>query len=187
MCAKVIYNYWMMCMLVIKNNLCLVGLFLAITLPIQAIALSTDSRQPMNIEADRVDIDDDKGTSTFLGNVIIVRGSIRISGDKVVVYRDKEKNLDKVHSTGKLAHFQQTPDNKKLPVVAEAEELFYDAVKEILIMRRNGKIVQGGDTFTGEHIIYDSKRNKITAKQTSGSTTSRRNNGRVQITIQPKK
>lgn len=172
-------------MLAMKNKSLL--LLLALMLPIQAIALNTDSDQPMNIEADRVDIDDEKGTNIFRGNVVITRGSIRISGDKVVVYRDKEKNLDKVHSVGKPAHFQQTPDNKSVPVIAEAEELFYDSVKEILIMRRNGKIVQGGDTFTGDHIIYDSKRNKITAKQTTGTTNTRTSKGRVHITIQPKK
>jgi len=170
-----------------KINLALFGLLLTMLLPLPAAALSTDSSQPMNIEADRVDIDDEKGINTFRGNVVITRGSIRISGDKVVVYRDKNKELDKIHSTGNLAHFQQTPDNKQVPVISEAEELFYDAVKEILIMRRNGKIIQGGDTFTGDHIVYDSRRNKITAKQTSSSTTSGRSKGRVHITIQPKK
>jgi len=169
-----------------KNKLLPFYLLLALALPMPVSALSTDSDQPMNIEADRVDIDDEKGTNTFKGNVVITRGSIRISGDKVVVYRDKEKNLDKVHAVGKPAHFQQTPDNKSVPVVAEAEELFYDSVKEILIMRRNGKITQGGDTFTGDHIIYDSKRNKITAKNTRSTTSTGTNKGRVHITIQPK-
>jgi len=173
-------------MLVMKNSSLLIALIIALVLPTPSIALSTDSSQPMNIDADRVDIDDEKGTNTFRGNVVIKRGSIRIRGDKVVVYRDKQKNLDKVHSTGKPAHFQQTPDKKSVPVIAEAEELFYDSVKEILIMRRNGKIVQGGDTFTGEHIIYDSKRNKITAKNTRATTNTPSSKGRVHITIQPK-
>jgi len=168
------------------NNSVLFALAISLLFPLQAIALNTDSNQPMNIEADRVDIDDEKGTNTFTGNVVITRGSIRISGDKVIVYRDKEKNLDKIHSTGKPAHFQQTPDNKNVPVIAEAKELFFDAVKEILIMRRNGKILQGGDTFVGEHIVYDSKRNKITAKQGKSTSGSKNNNGRVHITIQPK-
>lgn len=168
------------------NNSVLFALAISLLFPLQAIALNTDSSQPMNIEADRVDIDDEKGTNIFTGNVVITRGSIRISGDKVVVYRDKQKNLDKIHSTGKPAHFQQTPDNKNVPVIAEAKELFFDAVKEILIMRRDGKILQGGDTFTGDHIIYDSKRNKITAKQSESTSGSKNNKGRVHITIQPK-
>ena len=170
-----------------KNNPALFTLIAILLFPFQASALSTDSDQPMNIDADRVDIDDEKGTNIFRGHVKITRGSIRISGDKVTVYRDKEKNLDKIHIVGKRAHFQQTPDNKKVPVIAEAEELFYDSIKEILIMRRNGEIVQGGDTFTGDHIIYDSKRDKITAKQTKSSTGTKSGNGRVHITIQPKK
>ncbi|MCK4743047.1 MAG: lipopolysaccharide transport periplasmic protein LptA [Sulfuriflexus sp.] len=168
------------------NNSTLLALLITLLFPFQAMALNTDSDQPMNIEADRVDIDDEKGTNIFTGNVVITRGSIRISGDKVVVYRDKEKNLDKIHSTGNPAHFQQTPDNKNVPVISEAKELFYDAVKEILIMRRNGKIIQGGDTFTGDHIIYDSKRNKITAKQSKSTGGSKSGKGRVHITIQPK-
>jgi len=159
----------------------------AIQLPLASHALSTDSEQPMKIAADRVDIDDDKGTSTFKGNVLITRGSIRIEGDSIVVYRDNEKNLDKMHSTGRPAHFEQTPDNKKKPVIAEANELFYDAVKELLIMRGNAKIIQSGNTFTGNSIIYDSKRDKITAKRDpKASTSSGKDGGRIQITIQPK-
>jgi len=169
-----------------KNNLSLLALSIIFLFPFQVSALSTDSDQPMDIEADRVDIDDEKGSNIFRGNVKITRGSIRITGDRVIVYRDKEKNLDKIHITGKQAHFQQTPDNKNVPVIAEAEELFYDSIKEILIMRRNGKIVQGGDTFTGDHIIYDSRRDKITAKQTKSSGSKKDGKGRVHITIQPK-
>jgi lipopolysaccharide export system protein LptA len=167
-----------------KNRTCLSFLLACLLLPLQSLALSTDKDQPMNIEADRVDIDDEKGVSTFRGNVVITRGSMLIKGDVVVVYRDKAKNLDKVHSTGNLAHFQQRPDNKPDDVIAEGQELFYDAVKEVLNIRRQGKVVQGGDTFRGEHIVYDSKRDKVEAR---GNKNGNGKKGRVQMTLQPSK
>jgi len=171
----------------VKTALLMSLIFAGMHLPMTAHALSTDSDQPMKIAADRVDIDDEKGTSTFKGNVLITRGSIRIVGDSIVVYRDKEKNLDKLHSIGRPAHFEQTPDGKKKPVIAEANELFYDAVKELLIMRGNAKIVQSGNIFTGNSIIYDSKRDKITAKRDPAAKKSTgKDSGRIQITIQPK-
>lgn len=166
------------------NKLLHISLLLAslfFTLPLQA--LTGDSDQPMNIEADRVDIDDEKGISTFLGNVIITRGTIRITGDKIIVYRDKDKNLDKVHSVGKPAHYQQRPDNKADDVIAEGKEIFYDAAKEILILRKQARIIQGGDIFTGDHITYDSRRDKVIARRSKATG----GKGRVHITIQPKK
>jgi len=171
----------------VKTTLLMSCLLASIGLSMPLYALSTDSDKPMKIAADRVDIDDEKGTSTFKGNVLITRGSIRIEGDSIIVYRDNEKNLDKMHSTGKPAHFEQTPDNKKKPVIAEANELFYDAVKELLIMRGNAKIIQSGNIFTGNSITYDSKRDKITAKRDPKATNANgKDSGRIQITIQPK-
>lgn len=167
-----------------RNKNYLTFLLVCLLLPIQALALSTDKDKTMNIEADRVDIDDEKGVSTFRGNVIMTRGSILIKGNVVVVYRDKAKELDKIHSTGKLAHFQQRPDGKPDDVVAEGRELFYDAVKEILIIRKQGKVIQGGDIFRGEHIVYDSKRDLVEAR---GSKSNNGKKGRVQMTLQPNK
>jgi len=153
-----------------------------------ALALSTDSEQPMNIQADRVDIDDEKGTSIFHGNVVITRGSIRITGNKVTVYRDKQKNLDKIHAVGqkgKPAHFQQRPDNKPDDVIAEAINLRYNASTEILDLKQSAKAVQGGSVTTGDHIVYKSKTDTVIAKSKPGA--SKNNGGRVNITIQPKK
>lgn len=169
-----------------KNKHYLSFLLACVLLPLQAMALDTDKDQAMNIEADRVDIDDEKGVSTFRGNVIMSRGSVLIKGDVVVIYRDKEKNLDKVHSTGKLAHFQQRPEGKADDVIAEGQELFYDAVKEILIVRRQGKVIQGGNAFRGEYIVYDSKRDLVKARG-SESNGGNGKKGRVQMTLQPNK
>jgi lipopolysaccharide export system protein LptA len=169
-----------------KNRTCLSFLLTCLLLPLQALALSTDKDQPMNIEADRVDIDDEKGVSIFRGNVVITRGSILIKGDMVRVYRDKAKGIDKVHSTGNPAHFQQRPDGKADDVIAEGQLLFYDAVKEILIIRHQGKIIQGGDIFRGEHIAYDSKRDLVKARG-SKSNGANGKKDRVQMTLQPSK
>lgn len=167
-----------------KNKYYLSLLLACVLLPLQVFALNTDKDQPMNIEADRVDIDDEQGVSTFRGNVVMTRGSLVIKGDVVTIYRDKEKGLDKVHSTGKPAHFQQRPEGKTDDVVAEGWEIFYDAVKEILIVRRQGKVIQGGDAFRGEHIVYDSKRDLVKARGSKSNNVNGKK-GRVQMTLQP--
>lgn len=168
-----------------KNKRYLSILLACLFLPLQAQALDSDKDKPMNIEADRVDIDDEKGVSTFLGNVVITRGSLIIKGNRVVVYRDKDKGLDKVHSTGTPAHFQQRPEGKANDVVAEGQELFYDAVKEILIVRRQGRVIQGGDAFLGELITYDSKRDLVEARSSDQGSEGGKKKGRVQMTLQP--
>ena len=51
-------------------------------------ALQSDSEQPMNIKADRMEYDDVRQINTFIGNVRVTRGTLLMKGDKMIVRQD---------------------------------------------------------------------------------------------------
>ena len=163
-----------------KNSLLtLVTVLLFTSLTPLAHALKTDRDQPMDVVADRVDVDDDKGISTFRGKVHVTRGSMQIRGDVVVIRRDKNNEVETIVSTGKRAIYRQRPDNKPSDVVAKALTIDYDAKKEIVTLKKQGEIKQQKDTFSGELLVYHAKIDKVKA------SSNKNNKGRVRMTLQP--
>src|ERR1035437_5603616 len=55
-----------------------------------AHAERADRDKPVNLEADRVTVDDAKQTATFEGNVVLTQGTLTIRGDRVIVQLDAE-------------------------------------------------------------------------------------------------
>jgi len=167
-------------------------LLLLISIAMPATALKTDRDQPTTIDADRVDVNDKKGISTFSGNVVMTRGSIKMTADKITVYRDKEKGLDSVRATGNPAKYKQRPDSKQGDVTAQAKVIVYDATKATVILNKSAKVDQEGNTFTGETITYDINKDQVLANSSrtatgSGETGSGKPKQRVRITLQPEK
>ena len=98
------------------NQLILLGLA---ALPMLAWGLSSDSQQPMMIEADRVELDDAKGVSIYRGRVKVAQGTLLLTGETMTVH-NKGNRIEKVIVEGKPATYQQRPDNKDQDVHAKA-------------------------------------------------------------------
>ena len=65
-------------------------LFLTVSMLIwtpSGIAELADRDKPINLEADKVTVDDARHISTFIGNVRLSQGSLLILGDEIVVSR----------------------------------------------------------------------------------------------------
>ncbi len=151
----------------------------------QAIALATDSSQPVYIEADTADMDQLNHVTVYTGNVKIKQGSIRLWGHVVTIYTDENNNLIKAFSDAKkggdLARFKQTPDNDPEDQWAEGERLEYWANEHLVKVFRQGKLWQGKDIITSDRIIYDTEKELMV----SGSNKAGGPKKRVRMTIQP--
>ena len=64
-------------------NLIATTLLLALALP--AYAEKADKEKPINLEADRISMDDIKKQQIFEGNVILTQGTLQIRTNKLVV------------------------------------------------------------------------------------------------------
>ena len=148
-------------------------------LPVTVMALSTDKQQPINIEADWVDVNKKKGTSIYKGKVIIIQGSIRIDSDTATVYRNS-KGVEKIIAIGKPAKFKQRPDDELEDIRGEGNRLEYFSALDKLHLYEKAILWQHKDVFTGDHINYDTGQHVVRATGKPGDSSER-----VHVTIQP--
>ena len=155
----------------------------------QSVALTTDQDQPIEIEADTAELDDQKGVTTYTGNVIVVQGSIRMTGEKMTVYYTKDNDLDTVIMEGHPATYRQLPDNSEVYDEAEALRMEYYGLKNLIVLLDNAVVKQESLRFSGSRIEYDTERSQIRARgqAESDADKSSGSGGRVKITIKPKK
>ncbi|MCY1403855.1 Lipopolysaccharide export system protein LptA [compost metagenome] len=154
------------------------------TLP--AWALPTDRDQPIRVQADSAELDDAKGVAVYRGGVVITQGTLKITGDTVTITQDANGDIEVFTSVGKPAYYEQQPAADKPLVKAYGLTIQYFAVNERIVLIDQAKVVQEGNTFEGEKIVYDTQRQIVNAGRATGSNvTSPR--PRVDMTIQPRK
>lgn len=141
-----------------------------------AIALTDDSTKPINIQADSAEINDDTGISTYRGNVKITQGSTVLTGDTVIL-ETANKKVKKIISEGKLSTFKQTTDDGR-KINAEAEKMVYNITGNKIVLTKNAKLTEAGNTFASDKITFYTDKEIVTAGSSSG-------NDRVNITVFP--
>ncbi len=185
-----------MCIQLYYQKTRLISLLLIITIALfipNAYALSTDKDKPIEIEADSAELDDKKGVTIYYGNVIVIQGSIKMTGDKMTVYYTADDELDTVIMVGKPATYRQLPDDSKIYDEAEALTMEYHELKSLIILKENAIVKQEGLRFSGKRIEYDTLTSRVKAEggirqqSEDGSTASGEKRERVRITIKPKK
>ncbi len=159
-----------------------------------AFALSTDKEKDIEIEADSAEMDDLKGITIYRGDVIVVQGSIRMTGHTMTVHFDDNDDMELVIMQGTPATYRQLPDNSKNYDEAEALQMEYYALKDYIILKEKALVTKpDGSTMSGKRIDYDTALSKVIAK---GSTTTaksdegktdKKKDGRIKITIKKKK
>ena len=157
----------------------------------QCLALATDSQKPIEIEADFAELDDEEGTTVYIGNVVVIQGSIRMTGDRLRVNFTEEKDLKEAFLEGRPATFKQTPDNDE-DVEGEALLIEYHALESLLNLIEKAKVTQGERLFEGHRINYDTDKSIITARSSRAGKAdkdeqAKEGSGRVRIIIPPKK
>jgi len=149
------------------------------------LALDSDSKQPMYIEADTATYDEGKGQTVYLGNVRFNQGSLESQSDKMVVYQ-KDGKTDRIETFGNPTHVKQTPEPGKPPWNGIGQRAEFFPETSVLILHDKAMAWQGdkpetSDRVTSDRIEYDSKKSVMKA----GLPASR--GDRVHVTLQPKK
>lgn len=126
-----------------------------------AYALSSDNEQPIIIEADSVDIDENTGVSVYQGDVVFAQGTIRITADKVNVHQ-VERRTKKIFAWGNPATFRQLTEEQK-EVKGRAKRFEYFADKDEFIMVGDAVLTQQTDSFSSDRISYDRKNGLVKA------------------------
>ncbi len=150
-----------------------------------SLAERADRDQPMQMEADRVTVDDPNQTSTFEGHVKMSQGSLLIEADKIVVTQDK-KGYSQVVANGNPAHFRQKREGVNEFAEGFGERIEYDSQAEITNIYGQARVKREGDDVRGEHIIYNTRSGVFQVFGASEKSPGTSSQGRVTIVIQPK-
>jgi len=133
------------------------------------MALESDSQQPITIDSNTATYDDKAQISVYTGKVVTIQGSLRVDSDKLVVYL-KNGVIDKLVFTGKPAKFEQLPEKGKEKIKGDALIGEYYPDKNLLILKKQAVVWQGGNKSSSELIRYDSKNALIKAGEKSSDS-----------------
>ncbi len=132
-------------------------------LPLGVFALPEDAKQPIQVKAYTVVIDERKGLSIYTGDAKVSQGSLTLSADKIELHSN-QKEVTKVLAKGskkKLAYYKQSQPNRPRFIEARAIKINYLIKKEFVQLRGKARLIQGFDTFSGGTLDYDIKHDKV--------------------------
>ncbi len=158
---------------------------LACALASPASAEKADREKPINLEADRVTLDDAKQLAIFEGNVLLTQGTMQSRGDRMEVRQDKE-GFKYGTTWGSLAYFKQKREGFDEYIEGWAERIEYDGRGELMQMFNRAQLKRGQDEVRGNYISYDARTEffQVTGNTKAASTGAP--DGRVRAVIQPK-
>lgn len=149
-----------------------------------AFAEKADRDKPINLEADRVSVDDIKQISTFEGRVVLTQGTLIIRGDRMEVRQDAQGFK---HGTtwGNLSYFRQKRDGYDEFIEGWAERIEYDGRADTVQLFVRASMKKGGDEVRGNYISYDAN-SEFFQVIGGGAQAKGDADGRVRAVIQPK-
>jgi lipopolysaccharide export system protein LptA len=154
--------------------------------PETAMADKSDRDKPVNIEADRLTMDDAKKESVFEGNVTVSQGTLTLKADKVIVRQDAG-GFNYAFAFGKPAYFKQKREGYDEYIEGNADRLEYDGKANKMQMFTNAEIHKGNDEVKGDYVSYDSVTEFYQVIGDPSAKTVLNPKGRVHATIQPPK
>jgi lipopolysaccharide export system protein LptA len=146
-----------------------------------------DREKPVNIEADRLSIDDKKKESLFEGNVTMTQGTLMLRADKVTVKQDAE-GFNHAVAYGRQVYFHQKREGVDEYIEGYADRMEYDGKADKVQLFINAQVKKGTDEVRGDYISYDAVTEFYQVIGGGKSVATPANpNGRVRAVIQPKK
>jgi lipopolysaccharide export system protein LptA len=154
-----------------------------------AFAERADREKPINLEADRISMDDVKKVQIFEGNVVMTQGTLQIRTNKLVVTQDADgfQKGSAVGGANGLARFRQKREGKDEYIEGESERIDHDARNERTEFFVRAWVKSGLDEVKGAYVSHDALTEKFLV--TSGAETKTAigvPQARVRAIIQPK-
>ncbi|MBI3056729.1 MAG: lipopolysaccharide transport periplasmic protein LptA [Betaproteobacteria bacterium] len=151
-----------------------------------AYAERADRTKPLNLEADRMTVEEAKQTATFEGNVILTQGTLTIRGERMIVQQDAS-GFKHGAAYGNLASFRQKREGFDEYIEGYAERIEYDGKADKLQMFNRAYLKKSNDEVRGNYISYDATTEFFrVAGGGKQAATPGNPEGRVRVVIQPK-
>lgn len=135
-------------------------------------ALPEDAKQPIEIEAQSVVVDETTGLNMFSGNAEVRQGSLLLLAEFIQVQTDNDEVVSMIAqgSLEKPAKYIQRQENQERFIEATATLIRYDVDKGMVFLEGNANLIQGFESFSGDTLEYDINNNKVIAKGSEDGT-----------------
>ncbi|MDI9332569.1 MAG: lipopolysaccharide transport periplasmic protein LptA [Alphaproteobacteria bacterium] len=158
-----------------------------------AWAEKADRDRPMNIEADRLDHDEQKKTTVFQGRVIATKGSIVLRGHTLEVRQDPDGTQHGVllPNAGERAFYRQKREGVAEFMEAEAERIEFDGRRDRVTLTGRAELrrLRGNtlaDEIQGQVIVYDNLNDQFTVDGAARGGQRTEPVSRVRAVLSPK-
>lgn len=154
------------------------ALFLVVTsLPLPA---ADDPRraQPVQLRADRIEIDQKSGKSLYQGNVVFAQADFRLTAAQATT-ASRAGQLETVTARGRPLTFRDRPAGGQQFIEGSAERAEYEAPAKRLHLFGNVDIRRGEDRFRAAVAHYDQTTTSLIAESDA--------NQRVRATLKPQR
>src|SRR5687768_494654 len=150
------------------------------------LAEKADRDKPTQVEANRMSADDARRLNIFEGDVVVTKGTMRLTADRLVVRQDAE-GFQFATATGRPARFRQRQDAKPgekegIWIDGEALRIELDDRNQKIELFEAARVSRGGDEVAGDYIFVDQRSDFY--QVSSGKNPAAK--GRVKAVIQPK-
>ncbi|MBK6638425.1 MAG: lipopolysaccharide transport periplasmic protein LptA [Rhodocyclaceae bacterium] len=157
----------------------------------QALAERADRQKPVELEADRVTVDDKSQSQIFDGAVNLVQGTLQLKAARLEVTQDGsgfQRGTAQGDSKAQ-AWFKQKREGRTDYVEGQADKIVHDSKNEITEFIGKAQVKNGADEVSGPYIRYDAKSQSYLVNNldaTGKPTAPEASGGRVRAVIQPK-
>jgi lipopolysaccharide export system protein LptA len=163
-----------------KINIGLMFIILTAFIP-YCIALKSDEKQPLQIDADHATFDQKNMVTVFTGNVIITKGSLKVHANNGVATQDKlgDRTLKLV---GAPVTFVQTDDDG-IKIEGQANNFDYNTKTSLAVLNGRSRVKKGKNIIIGDSLTYNTGTHIYSASSTQANGVKKQSNGRITVIL----
>jgi lipopolysaccharide export system protein LptA len=140
---------------------------LLLAMPLCILAADNERQQPVQLRADRIDVDQKKGVSLYRGHVVFSQGGLRLSAARAEV-QSRANALETVTAEGQPVTFRHRPEGLAEFIDGIARRAVYHAPTRRVDLYGEVQIQRGRDLLRSAVLHYDIENQSLIAEGTAG-------------------
>jgi len=137
------------------------------------------NQAPIELSADRAEVNNNTGVSRYFGSVILTRGPMRLTGEVMHVYTDANGELERIEVDGTPATYRERQPEAPTRHAEAPRMEYYASAPERIVLLNGGHLWQGDNNVRGQTITH------YPAQARTIADGDGQNNNRVNVTVYP--
>lgn len=138
-----------------------------LAMPLCALAADNEPQQPVQLRADRIDVDQKKGLSLYRGNVVFSQGTLRLTAARAEV-QSRANVVETVTAEGRPVTFRHRPEGQAEFIEGAANRVVYHAQRRRADLFGEVQVQRGRDQFRSAVLHYDIENKSMIAEGAPG-------------------